>query len=146
MTLSLPSALSSLQSTIWVEQQLFAGKPINNTGQVLSIKGGLRADLFEIALREAIAESPGLQLPPRSRPAPLELLQLDFQNEKDPLGAAERWMASEMRRAIPLESPALFRFALLRIGQDHHLWFQKFHHIIVDATSRRLLSERTAKR
>src|SRR5262245_26213284 len=130
MTLSLPSALSSLQRTIWLEQQLFAGKPIHNTGQVLSIRGALHADLFETALRETIAESPGLQLPPRSDPAPLELLRLDFQNEKDPLGAAERWMRSEMRRAIPLESPALFRFALLRIGEDHHVWFQNFHHII----------------
>src|SRR5262245_42643771 len=108
MTLSLPSTLSSLQSTIWLEQQLFAGKPINNTGQVRSIKGALRADLFEAALRETIAESPGLQLSPRSGPAPLELLRLDFRNEKDSLGAAERWMASEMRRAIPLEDPALF--------------------------------------
>src|SRR5262249_29096793 len=31
-------------------------------------------------------------------------------------------------------------------GESHHLWFQKFHHIIVDATGRRLLSERTARR
>ena len=145
MTLSLPSALSSIQSAIWLEQQLFAGKPIHNTGQVVSVRGSLRADLFETALRETIAESPGLQLQPRFGAAPLELLRLDFQNEKDPLRSAELWMASEMRRAIPLDGHALFRFALLRIGKEHHLWFQKFHHIIMDATSRRLLSERTAR-
>ena len=53
-------------------------------------------------------------------------------------------MRTEMRRAIPLEDPALFRFALIRVSDDHTLWFQKFHHIIMDATSRRLLSARTA--
>ena len=66
MPLVLPSDLSDNQAAIWLDQQLFAGKPIYNTGQVLAIRGDLRVDLFECALREAIAESPGLRLPPRS--------------------------------------------------------------------------------
>ncbi len=41
---------------------------------------------------------------------------------------------------------ALFRFALIRLADDRTLWFQKYHHIIIDATGRRLLSERTARR
>ena len=55
-------------------------------------------------------------------------------------------MRSEMRVAIPLEDPALFRFALIRVGEDRMIWFQKYHHIIIDATGRRLLSARTASR
>ena len=51
-----------------------------------------------------------------------------------------------MRRPIPLDAVELFRFALLRVGDHHTLWFQKYHHIIIDATGRRLLSERTARR
>ena len=51
-----------------------------------------------------------------------------------------------MDKAIPLEDPVLFRFAVIRISDDHTLWYQKFHHIIMDASSRRLLSERTAHR
>ena len=77
---------------------------------------------------------------------PFDLVLLDFREEKDPLAAADRWMRSEMDKAIPLEDPALFRFAIIRISDDHTLWFQKFHHIIMDASSRRLLSERTAHR
>ena len=71
---------------------------------------------------------------------------LDFREEPDPLAAAEQWMRTEMRVAIPLEDPALFRFALIRVGEDHTIWFQKYHHIIIDATGRRLLSARTASR
>ena len=146
MPLVLPPDLTATQAAIWLDQQLFLGKPIYNTGQVLTIRGKLRIDLFEIALREAVAESPGLRLPPRSSAVPFDLELLDFREEKDPLAAAEQWMRTEMRRVIPLEDPALFRFALIRISDDHTLWFQKFHHIIMDAISRRLFSDRTACR
>ena len=146
MSLVFPPDLTATQAAIWLDQQLFLGKPIYNTGQALTIRGRLRVDLFEIALRETVAESPGLRLPPRSGPVPFDLVLLDFREEKDPLAAAEQWMRTEMRRVIPLEDPALFRFALIRISDDHTLWFQKFHHIIMDATGRRLLSARTACR
>jgi hypothetical protein len=36
--------------------------------------------------------------------------------------------------------------AAAQVGDDYWLWFQKFHHIIIDATGRRLLSARTACR
>src|SRR6185437_14941635 len=146
MSLNLPPDLTATQAAVWLDQQLFVGKPIYNTGQVLTIGGKLRADLFEKALRETIAESPGLLLPPRSVPASFELIRLDFRKEKDPRAAAEAWMREEMGRVIALSDPALFRFALLGISEDQTLWFQKYHHIIIDATGRRLLSARTARR
>jgi hypothetical protein len=146
MSLVLPPDLTVVQENIWLDQQLFPDRPIYNTGQALTIRGKLRADLFEIALRETIAESPSLRLPPRSGPLPFDLPLLDFRDKPDPFVAAEQWMRTEMSLAIPLEDPALFRFALIRVGEDHTIWFQKFHHIIIDATGRRLLSARTATR
>ena len=146
MPINLPPDLTATQAALWLDQQLFVGKPIYNTGQVLTIRGGLRVDLFEIALRETIAESPGLRLPPRSAPASLDLALLDFREEENPRATAEEWMRAEMGRVIALDDPALFRFALIRIGEDQTLWFQKYHHIIIDATGRRLLSARTARR
>ena len=124
MTLVLPPGLTAAQAAIWLDQHLFAGKPIYNTGQFLTIRDKLRLDLFETALRQAVAESPGLRLAPRSGPAPFDLVLLDFRKEKDPLAAADQWMRSEMGKAIPLEDPALFRFAIIRISDDHTLWFQ----------------------
>ena len=146
MRLVLPPDLTVPQAAIWLDQQLFPGRPIYNTGQALTIRGRLRTDLFEIALRETVAESPGLRLPPRSDPLPFDLALLDFRAEPDSLAAAKHWMQPEMGVAIPLEDPALFRFALIRVGDDHTIWFQKYHHIIIDATGRRLLSARTAAR
>jgi enterobactin synthetase component F len=129
-----------------VDQQLYAGKPIYNTGQVLTIRGNLRIDLFEIALRETIAESPSLRLPKQPQPVPCDLELLDFRQKKDAIALAEQWMRTEMRRAISLEDPAQFRFALIQISDDYTLWFIKTHHTIIDVTGRRLLSARTAER
>ena len=146
MSIILPPNLTVAQAAIWLDQRLFTGKPIYNTGQSVTIRGILRVDLFEIALRETVAESPGLLLPPRRGPAPFDLPVLDFREKKNPLAAAAQWMRKEMREVIPLEDAALFRFALIRIAEDCTVWFQKYHHIIIDATGRRLLSARTASR
>ena len=43
----LPSDLSSIQAAIWLDQKLLPGKPIYNTGQVITIRGPLRADLLD---------------------------------------------------------------------------------------------------
>ena len=146
MPIVLPPDLTVPQTAIWLEQQLFAGRPIYNTGQVITIRGDLRVDLFEIALRATVAESPHLQLPPRRGPVPFDMTLLDFRTDSEPQAAADKWMRTEMRKAIPVDGPALFRFALIRIDEDHTLWFQKYHHIIIDATGRRLLCARTAAR
>lgn len=146
MPLTPPPDLTSNQTAIWLEQQLFAGRPIFNTGQYLVIRGNLNIDLFEEALVQTIAESPGLHLPPRSQPKPPKLLLLDFRKESDPDQAARHWMKDEMSRPIPLDGTPLFEFALLQVGDHKTVWFQKFHHIVIDATGRRLLSERVACR
>jgi enterobactin synthetase component F len=146
MSVILPPSLRQAQTAIWLDQQLFPTKPIYNTGQVLTIRGILRFELFELALRETVAESPWLQLPPRTGAVAFDLPLIDFRDRKDPSVAARQWMQDEMRRVLPLDGRALFRFALLRVSDDLTLWFQKWHHIIIDATGRRLLSARTAAR
>jgi hypothetical protein len=144
--LRVPPHLTVAQTAIWLDQQLFGGMPIYNTGQALTIQGPLRADLFEIALHETIAESPALQLAPGSGPIGPALQQHDLRQAQHPHAAAEQWMRSEMDVPFSLDEEALYRFALLRIADDLTIWFQKYHHIIIDATGRWLLSARTATR
>ena len=139
MQIALPPDLTVAQAGIWLDQQLFPGRPIYNTGGVLTIRGHLRFDLFETALRDTIAESPGLRLPPRAGPLHFDLPLIDFRDRKDPLGAAQQWMRTEVGRPLSLDDPALFRFALIRISDDQTLWFQKFHHVIIDSIGRQLL-------
>ena len=144
MKIVLPSGLTAAQALIWFDQQLFPGRPIYNTGGALAIRGKLRFDLFETALRETIAESPCFRFPPHAGPVDFDLPLLDFRERKDPLAAAEQWMRAEMGRPFSLEDPVLFRFALIRTREDQTLWFQKNHHLVIDSVGRRLLHARTA--
>jgi hypothetical protein len=146
LQLRVPPHLTVAQTAIWLDQQLFGGMPIYNTGQALTIQGPLRADLFETALHQTIAESPALQLTPGRGPIGPALQQHDLRQAPDPHAAAEQWMRSEMDLPFSLDEEALYRFALLRIADDLTIWFQKYHHIIIDATGRWLLSARTATR
>ena len=146
MPLVLPPDLTFAQSAIWLDQQLFRDKPIYNTGVALTIRGKLQIDLFEKALRDTVAESPCLQLPARSGTVSFDVPRIDLSQEKDPLAAAQRWMQAEMRRSIQLDGSALFRFAILPVSPVHTIWFQKYHHIIMDATGRQLLAARIAAR
>jgi amino acid adenylation domain-containing protein len=144
--LRVPAHLTVAQTAIWLDQQLFGRMPIYNTGQALTIHGPLRADLFEMALHETIAESPALRLAPGRGAIGLALQQHDLRQAPDPHAAAEQWMRTEMAVPFSLDEEALYRFALLRIADDLTIWFQKYHHIIIDATGRWLLSARTATR
>ena len=146
MQILIPPDLTAAQALIWLDQQWFPGRPIYITGGALSIRGKLRFDLFETALRDTVAESPCLRLPPRTGPVHFDLPLLDFRDRTDPLAAAQQWMRAEMGRPLSLEDPALFRFALIRISDDQTLWFQKNHHLTIDSVGRQVLHARTAAR
>src|ERR1700686_3359430 len=80
----LPPDLTAAQTAIWLDQQFFPDKPVYNTGQILTICGDLRFDLFETALRDVVAESPWLCLPPRPVPVTFDVPLLDFRKESVP--------------------------------------------------------------
>jgi amino acid adenylation domain-containing protein len=146
MQIALPPDLTIAQAGIWLDQHLFPGRPIYNTGGFLTIRGALRFDLFEAALRQTVAESPLLRLPPRTSGLAFDLPVLDFRDHKDPPASAQRWMHTEMARPLSLDEPILFRFALLRINEVQTLWFMKTHHIIMDSVGRHNLHRRTTAR
>jgi enterobactin synthetase component F len=146
MQIVLPPDLTVAQAGIWLDQHLFPDRPIYNTGGFLTIRGTLRFGLFEAALRQTVAESPLLRLPPRNSALAFDLPVLDFRDRKDPLAGAQRWMHTEMARPLSLDEPILFRFALLRISGDQTLWFMKTHHVVMDSVGRHNLHRRTAAR
>jgi amino acid adenylation domain-containing protein len=146
MQIALPPDLTVAQAGIWLDQCLFPGRPIYNIGGFLAIRGDLHFDLLDAALRQTVAESPSLRLPPRTGALAFDLPVLDFRDRKDSLAAALQWMRAEMARPLSLDDPALFRFALLRIGAEQTLWFLKAHHLIIDAVGCHNLHSRTAAR
>lgn len=55
--------LSAAQIEIWLAQQINPGSPVYNIGQLTKIHGAVDPAIFELALRQVVAEaeSPRLQ-------------------------------------------------------------------------------------
>ncbi|WP_344733095.1 amino acid adenylation domain-containing protein, partial [Spinactinospora alkalitolerans] len=151
-------ALTGAQAGVWYAQQVDPDSPIYNVGQYVDLPGPIDTGAFTSALRRVVAETEAL----RSRIVeaadsvwqeigePCESgafapLLLDLRGEADPFGAAMAWMRAEMARPVDPVAGPLFTYALLRVADERHLWFQRFHHIIADAYAITALARRVAE-
>ncbi|MFF5672696.1 amino acid adenylation domain-containing protein [Streptomyces hygroscopicus] len=147
--------LSTSQSEIWLGQQMTPESTRFRVGEYLEIHGPIDRELFESALRRAVAETepyntrfgedggvPWQVLEPVTA---WELPFFDVSGEADPRGAAERWMREEMTRPTDLTRAPLFAFALFRLGPERFAWYQAPHHIVTDAAGAALTARRVAE-
>ncbi|MEU5733118.1 amino acid adenylation domain-containing protein [Streptomyces antimycoticus] len=149
--------LSTGQSEIWFIEQL---EPPESTtfrvGEYLEIQGPIDTEIFERALRRAVAEAEPYNVrvgeddgEPWQILDPVtdwELPKLDLTGEDDPWAAAERWMKNDLATgALKLGDYPAFSFALLKVEPERFLWYQGTHHIVSDAGSAALLGRRTAE-
>ncbi|MFB7380841.1 amino acid adenylation domain-containing protein [Kitasatospora purpeofusca] len=161
--------LLATQAAIWYAQALDPDSPVYNTGDAVEITGPLDAGLFESALRRTVDEADALSAVVVTRdsadadgpdggedadPAPRQrltpgrpwtLYHLDLRAEADPEAAAEAWMRADLARPVDLSEGPLFTQALIRLAEDRHWWYQRVHHLAVDAYALTLLTGRVAE-
>ncbi|MFB8202010.1 amino acid adenylation domain-containing protein [Kitasatospora purpeofusca] len=161
--------LLATQAAIWYAQALDPDSPVYNTGDAVEITGPLDAGLFESALRRTVDEADALSAVVVTRdsadadgpdggedtdPAPRQRLtpgrpwtlhHLDLRAEADPEAAAEAWMRADLARPVDLTEGPLFTQALIRLAEDRHWWYQRVHHLAVDAYALTLLTGRVAE-
>ncbi|MFF7589268.1 amino acid adenylation domain-containing protein [Kitasatospora purpeofusca] len=154
--------LLATQAAIWYAQALDPDSPVYNTGDAVEITGPLDAGLFESALRRTVDEADALSAvvvtestgaedtdpAPRQRLAPgrpWTLHHLDLRAEADPEAAAETWMRADLASPVDLTEGPLFTQALIRLAEDRHWWYQRVHHLAVDAYALTLLTGRVAE-
>lgn len=59
---------------------------------------------------------------------------------------AEAWMREDLARPVDLAADgALMTQALIRVGEGRHRWYQRVHHIAVDAYALSLIGQRVAE-
>ncbi len=146
--------LTGAQAGIWFAQQLEPDSSVYNVAEYLEIRGPLDRERFERALRQAIGEAECLHVrfdqvdgEPRQIPAPQtdwSLEPIDLRDRPDPRAAAEARMRGERSRAVDLTRDALFGQLLLWVGEERHLWYQRYHHIAMDGTALSLIARRVA--
>ncbi|WP_250029477.1 non-ribosomal peptide synthetase [Paractinoplanes maris] len=140
--------LSAAQAGVWYAQHLDPG-PAYTTAACVDLDGEVDPELFERALRQVINEAAPLRArfgghdgSPYQEIADdpgwrLERLELDDD-------AAERWMHDELARPIDLTTGPVFAEALIRRGPGRWTWYQRCHHIVMDAYTSALVAQRLA--
>ncbi|MCG1019683.1 amino acid adenylation domain-containing protein, partial [Mycetohabitans sp. B4] len=146
--------LSSAQTEIWLAQQLHPDSPVYNIAQYTVIEGEIEAAVFEAALRQVIDEADTLRLqfvdsdhglrqrigaPVWSMPAVLDLTA-----QADPEAAAQAWMQADYQQPVNLVQGPLFCYALLKVAPAQWIWYQRYHHIMMDGYGRYLIAQRVA--
>ena len=147
-------ALSPGQSGIWITQILKPDHPTFNIGEYVEIHGTVRPELFEQALRQAVAEAETLHIrvaevdgEPRQYLVPdpsWEFLFMDVSSERDPESAAESWMRADLATPVDPRKDCLFMYALFRISGERYFWYARNHHLANDGLGGSLVARRVA--
>ena len=146
--------LSSTQQAFWFGQRLNPDSALYNIGGYIEIYGAVDPAIFERALRQAVAGADGLSLQfieTQDRPQQYfnrdiawDMPVFDVSREADPRAAAEAWMSDDLARVFDLTRGPLFRFALLKAGDDRFYWYGAYHHLVNDFSGSLLIERRVA--
>ncbi len=152
---SLDQPLLAAQREIWLAQVVDPDNPIFNIGQYTEIHGAIDPAVFEAALRQVLVETEAIRVqiskeinPPRQIiycAQKWSIPFIDFSAESAPQEAAESWMRADFGQLVDLARDPLFNFALLKIGPERFLWYQRYHHIVNDGIGVWLIARRVAE-
>lgn len=144
--------LTEAQAGLWYAQRLDPANPIFNTGHYHDIRGPLDVAAFRRAVDTTVAEADALALrigeeaegPVQSLDESLRpwLEVIDLTTLPDPEAAARAAMARDMAAA---GGERLAAMRLYRLGPQRFFWYQRVHHLAVDAFGAALLARRVAR-
>ncbi|MER8105695.1 amino acid adenylation domain-containing protein, partial [Kitasatospora sp. NPDC094016] len=148
--------LTAAQREIWLaEQRARTAIPAYRIGECLEIHGPVDPDLFETALRRVVdevdalhvgfvdgAEGPHQVVRAHTRWQPA---QVDVSAEATPLAAAREWMDRDRLRPLDLARDPLFRYALITLAPDRTVFYQSYHHLVMDGFGYTLVGRRVAE-
>ncbi|WP_198535572.1 non-ribosomal peptide synthetase [Streptomyces caatingaensis] len=153
--------LTRAQEGVLSAQRIDPENPGYNVGQYVELKGDLDVPALEEALRRTLAEADGLhirlaeqdgrtvQVPVPFDAAAWHLPRLDTTGAASPVDAAVELVRAQLACPPRLdaaggEAPALTGSLLVTVAPGHHLWFQYFHHLVVDGYGVTLFTRRVA--
>lgn len=148
MTFLVPSAA---QRSMWFGQRLDGARSAYNVGEFTEVHGPLDPGLLHSAVDQVMAVAQTLRSRFAEDDGELRLFVDDAPEWSLPvvdvsgLAEARAWMAADFAVPFDLEHGPLFRYALLRLADEHWIWYQAYHHIAVDGYSCSLIAARVAQ-
>ncbi|MFF5965053.1 amino acid adenylation domain-containing protein [Streptomyces collinus] len=141
---------SAAQRSMWFGQRLDRAGAAYNVGEYTEIHGPVDPLLLRTAVRRVVEATETLRSRFGSDDDGVRLLVDAESAGTVPVidaadgEAARTWMADDFATPFDLERGPLFRYALLRLADDHWVWYQAYHHIAVDGFSCSLIARRVA--
>ncbi|MGW3962983.1 amino acid adenylation domain-containing protein [Amycolatopsis sp. NPDC005003] len=147
--------LSPTQQDIWLAHRIDPDAPVYRAAECVEIEGELDPARFEEALRTTVADVDSLRARfaetadgPRQFVGAMPACApawLDLRGHPEPRAAARAWFEADLARPIDLGADPLFTFAVFRIDDNRYLWYQGYHHIVIDGVGFAALNDRFAE-
>lgn len=145
--------LTQAQLGIYYGQLLQPQDPAYNTAEILTIRGHLDDRRLCRAVRRCLLEAEGLRARLGADEEPWQRIdpragepdRVDTRSQVDPHRAALDWIAADRNTPLDLHRDRLYRYALMRVGDDEHWLYQRIHHVAIDGFGANLLFTRIAE-
>ncbi|MFF4214912.1 amino acid adenylation domain-containing protein [Streptomyces nondiastaticus] len=150
---SLP--LTAAQRGVWFSHRFGPAAATFNLATYLEIHGPVDAELLRRAIRRAELECGtfDVRFHETEQGARQEFAErgntswrtVDLRSAPEPLEAARRWMETDRTTPLDLLGDVLSLDALLLLGDEHAVWYNRCHHLLVDAYGGVVLTRRVAE-
>ncbi|MDX3193712.1 amino acid adenylation domain-containing protein [Streptomyces sp. MN03-5084-2B] len=144
--------LTAAARGVWLGQQFSPSSAAFNFVRRFDIRGALRPDLLERAIRAAQLECQTFDVrfdDDGSGPYQEYLGRgnatfgvIDLADHAEPEAAAQRWIRERMRIPVDLRHDVLAVDVVLKLGAEHHFWYSCYHHALIDAHGLNILTDR----
>lgn len=153
-TVSLP--LSAAQAGVWAGHELDPTGAKYNISEYITFHGVVDHRLLEAAWHQLLQDAESIRVRavvregeelrqlvvPELRPA---LPLVDLTGEDDPEAAAQAWMDRDRHRPVDLAEGGLITFALLKVADERFHFYERIHHILIDASGGPMITGRMAE-
>ncbi len=153
MSVILP--LASNQRDVWFDQAAYYDSPVYNIGGSFCFDGEIDYKLLEKAINQLVMENDALRLVFHeengfivqgiSGTSSISLEFIDFSDNPQPRASAQEWIRHTFRQPFLLDAKSsLSQFALLKESANCYYLMTKYHHIIADGWSTKVVIDRLA--
>ena len=145
--------LSQAQREVWLAQRLAPHQPFNVVTYA-EVNGPVDQGILELAVALVVRETDALRTRFRWENGEIyryigayqdtALRVIDLGASGDPAASALEWIGGDLVATRAPESGDLAAFTLLRLGERRFIWYQRYHHIVIDGRSAGMLAKRVA--
>jgi amino acid adenylation domain-containing protein/non-ribosomal peptide synthase protein (TIGR01720 family) len=140
-------ALTAAQTEVWVAHALSPSASLYNITLIIEVTGPLDIERVRRVVHSTVDDAETVHMR-FDLDGEVQYLQredwevefVDLSAEPDPTAAAHAWMEAD-RTTAPDPSGRLFAQAVLRLDDERHYWYQRYHHSVIDGYGVSLIFE-----